>query len=227
MHTPLTLDAAVQAADKSLYDSITLEGIPHGVIPQDPGAPPKIKITWMYQAVPITMKFHFLAANVRSLLWYGLYEKLFIDALTGARTNHHHVDLEAQRFLLSHCRRPELRRAGDSFENGQPGFLIYRGVAGDEADARPAGLSWTRRLDVAAFFAIHNAQSYNLPHPRVYMAYALPIETLAYTNRREEDEVIIGQARGMTDMSLTHENLMYRADVQRRVWQRGFGRSCA
>ncbi len=227
MPKPLTLEDAVQAADKSVNDTVCLEGIPYRDITDKPQAPPKIRIQWIYDTVPPALKFHFLAANLRLLMWYEMYESLFLDALTGARTNHHHVDLEAQRFLLSHCRRPKLRFIGDPFEEGQPGFAIYRGVAGEDEDARPAGLSWTRSLDVAAFFALHNALAYNLSNPRVYMSFALPVEILACTNRRREEEVVINQVRAMTNLSLTDDTLKYRADAQRQAWRREFGRLSA
>jgi hypothetical protein len=217
----LTANQAVIAASNSRQEILNLEGIPCDLqASYDPSFPPEIRVEAVFNTVPEAYRFRFLAANLRLLSWYQRLEKLFLIALTGTRTNNHYVDVDAQRFLLSHCRRDRLMRAGSKFEQGQPQFAIFRGVAGaEDDDARPQGLSWTTQINVAAFFAISNAHGFSLPRPRVYMAMIDPVEVYAYWDRRAEQE-IIASPHHPTDLGLTYDCLVARASAQQAQWQR-------
>jgi len=113
---------------------------------------------------------------------------------TFVRTNHAAWSFEDLRSLFATADRARLRAAGHQLPGPGP-FTLYRGVAGPEPARRVNGLSWTRSILQAREFAeqhgLRFADPYLDPDPGVYRVTVSAAPVLAYTDVREEQEVIV------------------------------------
>jgi len=125
-----------------------------------------------------------VACNLRPLLANGLLERAFVEAWIATRTNWVTFPLRTTRRILRHCGRERLRAAGDRIPTGDT-FTLYRGVAGLGAMRRESGLSWTRSVERAAWFATRFERF--LERPAVLTTEVSRAEVLFYSNGRNED----------------------------------------
>jgi hypothetical protein len=123
--------------------------------------------------------------NALPLKRRGMYEKALIQAFTGTRTNNLMYQLWVIDDLFREADADRLREAGDPMPGEGP-FTLYRGVAGTNRTRRIAGLSWTRNIDVACWFAAR----LDLPSPSVYTATVQTNQVLCYVHDRHEEEFI-------------------------------------
>ncbi len=125
-----------------------------------------------------------VACNLRPLLANGLLERAFVEAWIRTRTNWVAFPLRTTRRILRHCGRERLRAAGDKIPSGDT-FTLYRGVAGLGAMRRESGLSWTRSVERAAWFARRFERV--LEHPAVLTTEVSRAEVLFYSDGRNDD----------------------------------------
>jgi len=78
---------------------------------------------------------------------------------------------------------------------GHGPYVLYRGVAGEPQFRRERGISWTSKLQIAAWFA---RRSPDLKNPAVYQVTIEKKCVLAYWNEREEDEYLVDLPRTLT-----------------------------
>jgi hypothetical protein len=136
-------------------------------------------------AIDNTDALQFVRDNAVALVQRGLFEPMLLRAYVGSRTNNlgwRQRDLEA---LFRLCDRRRLLEAGDSLRPGRT-LTIYRGIAGVGADRRPKGMSWTTNREQAEWFA----NRFGLPNPEVIEGRIGSRSVLAYTEGRQEQEVI-------------------------------------
>jgi hypothetical protein len=107
-----------------------------------------------------------------------------VKAWIGTRTNWVTFPLRTIRRILRHCGRERLRAAGDRIPPGDT-FTLYRGVAGWGALRRESGLSWTRSVERAAWFATQ--LEHVLERPAVLTTEVSRAEVLFYSDSRNDD----------------------------------------
>jgi hypothetical protein len=125
------------------------------------------------------------------LLRLGLYERALLGAY--CKTNHVTWSLSDLRGLFRQAARARLRTAGDPLPGAGP-FTLYRGVAGPEPERRTLGLSWTRSIEAARWFAQNHSFRiawFDDPDRGVYRITVEEQDVLAYSNREEEEEFIV------------------------------------
>lgn len=140
--------------------------------------------------------FLFLASNVYSVALVfrnasglqdrGIYEAALLYALSATRTNNRHYTMSGLRFLLEIADPARLRAAGDPLPPGTQ-FEVFRGVAGRGRNRRVRGISWTLDIGKAEWFATR----YELPNQAIYTGLVSESHILAYTNARDESEIIV------------------------------------
>ncbi len=129
--------------------------------------------------------------NMTELQARGLYERALLDAFIDTRTNNRHWPLRELMGMFEIADRERLRAAGDPLPGPGP-FTIYRGVAGRGRARRVRGLSWTRSLERAQWFA-DRGPWFGLKDPAVFRVTVEANDVLAYCNGsyREEEEFIV------------------------------------
>jgi hypothetical protein len=126
----------------------------------------------------------FVADNVEVLKNRDIYEPCLLMAYTTPRTNFHDWRSSFIRCLFDAANSEKLRAAGDPVPD-QASLRIYRGIAGENC-RRPRGWAWTLSLDVACWYAMR----YDLNNPTVLTSVIDSSDVRAYSNRRNEFEVI-------------------------------------
>lgn len=124
----------------------------------------------------------FFMENMFLLKRRGMYETALVDAYTSTDTIWSYRDLE---FLFGYADRNKLRAAGDPIPDGK--LTLYRGVSGLLGKRKVSGMSWTRSLELARWFANWR----NTPNPTVYETVASTDDVYFYTNGREEQEFVL------------------------------------
>jgi hypothetical protein len=124
--------------------------------------------------------------NLFALKDRGIYEKCLLDALIMPRINNRQWSMSTLVFFLAQADRAKLRAAG-SPPPRTDNLVIYRGVAGTGGARRVRGLSWTRSLTVASWFAIRCG----LPVPAVFTTEIATADAFAFYDGRNEQEVIV------------------------------------
>jgi hypothetical protein len=118
----------------------------------------------------------------------GIYEAALLHAYVGVRVDTAvPLDIKEQ---FSRADRDRLRAAGEPIPGRGP-FVLYQGeqVLRGCRQRQPSGISWTRRLGLAAWFAERLIES--SCRPVVWRATIGRGHIVAYTNVREEDEFIV------------------------------------
>jgi hypothetical protein len=121
------------------------------------------------------------------LVLLGLYERALLQAFTSTTNNHNMVPQSVLRYLFQVADRQRLRDASQPLPGCGP-FTVYRGVAGQGAQRRVRGFSWTSSLDMAWRFAKRYPWIHN---PAVHKAIVDEAQVLAYWNKRKEQEFIV------------------------------------
>jgi hypothetical protein len=132
-------------------------------------------------------ELEFVVENLAVLREAGMFERAFLAAFTGTRTNNLHWRLDELASLFRCCDRDRLRAAGDPLPGPGP-FTLYRGVAGRGARRRLRGFSWTDDVEQARWFATR----FQLAHPAVVEITVDESAVLASVNDRQEREFVIG-----------------------------------
>ena len=141
-------------------------------------------------------RLEIVACNLRPLIVNGLLEQAFVEAWIGTRTNWVTFPLRTIRRILRHCSRERLRAAGNKIPPGDT-FTLYRGVAGLGAMRRESGLSWTRSVERAAWFATQFERV--LERPAVLTTEVSRAEVLSYSNGRTTTSRCSRRAGGSYD----------------------------
>jgi hypothetical protein len=127
--------------------------------------------------------------NIYLLKMLGIFEKALLKALTSTQTNHRH-NLSMLHCLFSMADPKKLRAAGKPLRKRGP-YTLYRGVAGRGPARHLRGLSWTRSLGVAGWFANRGALM-GLENPAVLRAVIPASCVLAsLPDDRDEDEYVV------------------------------------
>ncbi len=143
-----------------------------------------------------------VASNVDFLRSLGLYEHALLDAFTACRVNHHGFSSGLLRALFACADRERLRASGQPLPGPGP-FILYRGVAGKGPARRVRGISWTRSVERAIWFA-NRARGFGLHDPGVYRVEVEGTSVLAYINARQEDEFLIDLPSCMRSTRVKH-----------------------
>jgi hypothetical protein len=128
-------------------------------------------------------------ANRGVLLARLLYERAAVEALTLGKENNLHLpegEIRRALHLFFHDRNLERLRSAYPLPGEGP-WALYRGVAGLIKERRVRGISWTRKLEVARWYAERSG----LEKPAVYRAVIPARHVLAYLNGREEEFVAV------------------------------------
>lgn len=116
--------------------------------------------------------------------------RLFAEAWTSSENPNQDVNVSlAQLTRIFKKTNKEILMTEEEYEiyNNLPEtFTVYRGVA---KGRNPKGMSWTRNLEVAKWFA--NRFNYGNKTGYIQQATANKKDVLAYFNRRDEDEIVI------------------------------------
>jgi hypothetical protein len=123
--------------------------------------------------------------NSKLLRSLGLYESGLTAAFNATRTNNLAYPVWYLELLFCSMD-PERVEAIKPLPAGEE-FRIYRGVAGDGEARRVNGLSWTGRIECAAWFAMR----FNLPDPAIYAATVPRDEVWWHDTERDEDEFVV------------------------------------
>lgn len=129
----------------------------------------------------------FVLTNLEVLKARGIYESALVHAYTITRTNHRNIALWRLKLMFDFADRSKLQAAGDPIPDGES-FILYRGVVGRGTARRAAGMSWTRDLEKAKWFANRFAFAGN---PAVYRANVKRAAIYCYSNDRQEDDFIV------------------------------------
>jgi hypothetical protein len=160
-----------------------------------------------------TYQMEFVLQNSQPLKSRGVYEKAFLRAFTGTRTNNLRWSPSELDCMFATCDRDKLRAAGSRLRRPGP-FTVYRGVAGLGDDRRIAGWSWTDDLDRACWFAVR----FGLDSPGVFSGQLTKDEVLAFINERQEREYI-GLPQVPNKVELTEDEIHQRAaECDSRRW---------
>lgn len=128
-------------------------------------------------------KLSFVQTNNLELKAVGMYETALVGAyLMGEFPHWRLVSLEQ---MFRDADRTKLRQTGSQMPN-ERGFTVYRGVAGSGRHRHVSGMSWTRSLDKAKWFANRNA----LADPAVYQTRVRQDDVYCYLAEREEEEFV-------------------------------------
>jgi hypothetical protein len=153
-----------------------------------------------------TLSIQLIQENVSVLRARGVYERALLRAFI--ETAHAMTSLPDLKRLFEAADRRRLRSAGDPIPGPGP-FTLYRGVAGLEPHRRVRGLSWTRAIDQARWFAAERgcreAEWTSCPDPAVYRVTVDERHVLAYSNAEEEDEFIVLLPDGMAPERVAEE----------------------
>jgi hypothetical protein len=115
--------------------------------------------------------------------------KALIDAITHPRSYANLVRMAGDRAtLVEWCRYARFPLPKEL----QPEVEVYRGVAGCSAEVAAAGLHWSLRLEVAAWFADHYAMYHQ--SPLIIQARVPRTALVYYSDDAEEAEVILAKA---------------------------------
>jgi hypothetical protein len=134
-----------------------------------------------------TLSLEILYQNADLLLSLGIYEDALVHALTATRSNNFSTPPKGLRWLI---RLADRRRLRDLYPIPSPGpHLLYRGVSGRGRARRIRGLSWSRDLDTACWFAC--GSRYSFENPAVFCGDFNTRHVLAYDNDRGEEEFIV------------------------------------
>lgn len=135
---------------------------------------------------------HLVYHNVAALKSVNMYEKCLLTAYSDIEHNFKEWPTDLLQCMFDLGNRDAFGEAGDEIPADEP-ITVYRGVSGSRGRRRVRGLSWTRSLDVACWFACRPPRAFygKLPHdPDVYKATVQPSEVYAIINGRDEAEVI-------------------------------------
>ena len=133
------------------------------------------------------------------LRFLDLYEDALLLAYMGCSLNNHDFPLDSLRFLFDWADRERLRASGEPLPGPGP-FILYRGVAGKGPARRVRGISWTRSVERARWFA----NQAGLHDPGVYRVEVEETSVLVYINVRQEDEFLIDSLSCMRPTRVKH-----------------------
>ena len=149
--------------------------------------------------------FAFLIDNAEYLQDNGIFE----EAITNAYTMTEAIEDQdlVHNLFARHADIDKLKKLSDQHDHTFP-TTLYRGVKNTRAN----GISWTGRIEVAAWFAQRNI--YVEGTPRIYKVHAQEDRVLYYTNGRKEDEFLLDTDGAIIcDMGLTGSEIR---DLARR-----------
>ncbi len=135
-----------------------------------------------------TYRLAFVADNIQWLKSQNKYEYALLDAYTSTRTNYSGFSLSTIKNLFEIADRAALLAEGEPLPGVGP-FTVYRGVAGNGAQRRLRGLSWTADKEKAIWFA-ERYHKHGVSDPAVFQAEIPAALVYAYDNGREEQEFI-------------------------------------
>ena len=141
-------------------------------------------------------------SNMFLLRSLDLYEDALLLAYMGCRVNHHGFPLDSLRFLFDWADRERLRASGEPLPGPGP-FILYRGVAGKGPARRVRGISWTKSVERAIWFA-NRARGFGLHDPGVYRVEVEETSVLTYVDARQEDEFLIDLPSSMRPTRVKH-----------------------
>jgi len=137
-------------------------------------------------SAPSNATLHVVFDNARQLKRRGIYESALIHGYVGTKTNFGNWTTPVLQFMFDFADRAKLLSAGEPLPDGDK-FTVYRGVAGKGCKRRVRGFSWTLDYEKAEWFA--NRFNY-FGDPAVFQATIDRADVLAYTNQRNEQEII-------------------------------------
>ena len=117
----------------------------------------------------------------------GKYEIELVRAFSGCHWNYWQWALDDLEYLFRFGDSQRILDEGSEMPEGVQ-FTLYRGVAGKVPFRKEAGLSWTRNLEKAMWFAGRESE---LEDPAVYQTTVSRVDVRCYINFRGEDEFVV------------------------------------
>ena len=175
---------------------------------------------FVYSAYSTNAMLDLVLDNAAVLLSMGMYEQALLNAYAGARRDFRDWPTSVLQMMFDLGERPAMWEAGDEIPSPEP-LTVYRGVNGRRGKRRVRGLSWTRSLDVACFFAcpewafLHGGPPLD---PGVYQATVRQSDIYAIVKNRSEEEVI-ARPRYPRRLSLSSNDLIAGKDRYKQAIQ--------
>lgn len=120
----------------------------------------------------------------------GKYEEALLEAYQETWFNYSHYNKYFLRFLFRIADPDKLRLAGDPIPKCDS-VILYRGISGRGSARRVSGISWTKSLNVAAWFAYHHFDWEYFENPTVYKIKVDPKYIIAALDGRDEKECLL------------------------------------